>query len=205
MQVEEAFRSRRSVRSFEPSATLDDATLARLFELVALSPSSFNLQHWRFVVARETELKLRLKEAAMGQPQVAEASAVVLVLGKLSAFADAERIYAELDPERRARTVKMIHGFYEGNVEAQRDEALRSGSMGAMALMLAAQSLGLSSGPMIGFDKQRVCALLGVDDAHIPVMLIALGRQKNPPPPRQYRRPLREIVTLDGFKGPGLA
>jgi putative NAD(P)H nitroreductase len=77
--------------------------------------------------------------------------------------------------------------------------------MAAMALMISARAIGLNSGPMIGFDKQGVCKLLGVDSDHIPVMLVVLGREKNPPPPRGWRRPIGEIVTLDGFHGRPLA
>ncbi len=204
MKVDEAMRARRSVRSYDPTAAIDDATLSKLFELVALSPSSFNLQHWRFVVCRDHGLKQRLKEACMGQSQVGEAGAVILVLGKLSAHADAERIYSDLQPEHRSKTVKMIRGFYEGNGAAQRDEAIRSASMAAMSLMVAARSMGLSTGPMIGFDPKRVLEILAVDDDHIPVMMITMGREKNPPPPRPGRRPVSEIVTLESFTGKGL-
>ncbi|WP_018313077.1 hypothetical protein [Cupriavidus sp. UYPR2.512] len=46
--------------------------------------------------------------------------------------------------------------LYTENPTFQRDEAVRSGSLAAMTLMLAAQGKGLVSGPMIGFNAQQV-------------------------------------------------
>ena len=44
MELEQSIRARRSIKSYDPAYEIDDATLRRLFELVTLSPSSFNLQ-----------------------------------------------------------------------------------------------------------------------------------------------------------------
>ena len=41
MEFEDAVRSRRSIKTYDPDATVDDDTLKRLFELVTQSPSSF--------------------------------------------------------------------------------------------------------------------------------------------------------------------
>jgi nitroreductase len=46
--------------------------LASLFETVALSPSSFNLQHWNFIAVRDAATKQKMRAAALGQPQLEE-------------------------------------------------------------------------------------------------------------------------------------
>ena len=91
MEVERAIRERRSMKSFVEQP-LDDATLRRLFELVRLSPSSFNLQHTRFVVVREKAKRAALRAASYGQKHVEECGADVVVAAKLTAHEDVERV-----------------------------------------------------------------------------------------------------------------
>ena len=169
-----------------------------------LSPSSFNLQHWRFVAVRDPQQKAKLQEAAMGQAQVGAASATIVVLGKLGAHEDAATIYADAPEKVRASMVPMIHGLYTDKHQLQRDEAIRSASLAAMTLMLTAYDMGFATGPMIGFDPAAVAEVLGIPDDHIPVMLMVLGRQSGDLRPRSSRWSPAEIVHLDRFDGPGL-
>ena len=204
MDIQEVMRERRSVKQYDADHQITDEDLRELFELVVLSPSSFNLQHWRFVVVRDSAGKAALQKAAMGQPQVAQASAVVVVAGKLTAHEDAARINEETPPEIRDRVVSMITGFYADKPQSMRDEAIRGASLGAMSLMLAAKSMGLATGPMIGFDPSAVADLLGLGDDLVPVMMIVLGKQDGDLRPRAMRLPLSEVVKLERMDGAGL-
>ena len=204
MELKAAISGRRSVKKFDPGHRISDAELRAMFGQVILSPSSFNMQHWRFVVVRDAATKALLRKAAFDQEQVETASAVILVLGKLTAHEDAERIFASAPENVRKSMVPMIHGFYADKPAAQRDEAIRSGALAAMTLMLAAQELGYASGPMIGFDPKEVCRILRVDDGHVPVMLVVVGKQVGELRSRADRLPPSEVVRLDAFDGPGL-
>ena len=204
MDVEQAIRARRSMKSFleEP---LDDATLRKLFELVRLSPSSFNLQHTRFVIVREKARRAALRAASYGQKHVEECGAVVVVAAKLTAHEDVERVQQHVpDLALRSKLVKTITGYYLDKPAFQRDEAIRSGSLSSMTLLLAAQSMGLVTCPMIGFDPKKVSEISGLDANHIPVMLIVLGKPGPGAPFPTSRLPLSETVKLETLGGPGL-
>jgi nitroreductase len=204
MELEQAIRARRSTKSFV-EAPLDDATLKQLFELVRLSPSSFNLQHTRFVVVREKAKRAALRAASYGQKHVEECGAVVVVAAKLRAHEDVERVQEHVpDLALRAKLVKTITGYYKEHPAFQRDEAIRSGSLSSMTLMLAAQSMGLVTCPMIGFDPKKVAEIAGLFEDHIPVMLIVLGRPGPGAPFPTSRLPLAETVKLETLGGPGL-
>jgi nitroreductase len=204
MDLERAIRARRSTKSFV-EAPLDDATLLRLFELVRLSPSSFNLQHARFVVVREKARRAALRAASYGQRHVEECGAVVVVCGKLRAHEDAERVQGHV-PDRALRTklVKMIEGYYKDHPQFQRDETIRSCALASMTLLLAAQSMGLATCPMIGFEPEKVAAAIELPANHIPVLLIVVGRPGPGEPFPTSRLPLAETVKLETFGGPGL-
>lgn len=203
MELSDVIRARGSVKAYDPTHVVSDEDLRRLFELVVLTPSSFNLQHWRFVVVRDQGLKDQLMGAAWGQAHLGQASADVVICAKLPAHEDAERVWAHAPAEVAGKMTPMIGGFYGKNEALQRDEAIRSGSLAGMTLMLVAQDMGLSTCPMIGFDPARVSEILSIPADHVPVMIVTLGKGAAPARPTA-RHPLAEVVKLDVFDGPGL-
>ncbi len=204
MQFAEIVSKRRSIKKYDPNHAITDAELKTLFERVILSPSSFNQQHWRFVVVRDKAVKAELRKAAHNQEQVETASAAIVVVGKLTAYKDAPRIYADAPESVRKTMVPMIEEYYADKPQMQRDEAIRSASLAAMTLMFAAFDLSYATGPMIGFDPKAVSELLGLDHEHVPVMLVVIGKQVGEVRPRAYRLPVDEVVKLDSFHGAGL-
>jgi len=204
MDFAQILAGRRSVKKFNRGHPISDDTLKSIFESVALAPSSFNLQHWRFVVVRDPAVKAKLRKAAFNQEQLETASAAIVVLGKLSAFRDAPRIYAETPQAVRDAMLPMIEGMYSASPALQRDEAIRSASLAAMTLMLAAQNVGYATGPMIGFDPAQVSEVIGLDADHVPVMLVVIGKQVGELRPRPFRLPVQEFVRQDSFAGPAL-
>jgi nitroreductase len=204
MELTDVIRTRRAVKTYDSSRAISDAELRSLFETMQLCPSSFNLQHARFVVIRDPQRKIALRKAAFDQQQVQNASATIVVVGYLGAHRDAERIYSDAPPDVRERMIPMIREFYEGKPQLQRDEAIRSASLAAMTLMYLACDAGFATGPMIGFDPDQVSQVAGLDADHIPVMLMVMGKQAGAIRPRPTRLPLGDVVRLDSLDGAGL-
>ena len=57
MEVEEAIRTRRSTRHYDKTLPVERRQIEELIELANLAPSSFNLQHWKFIVVDDPERK----------------------------------------------------------------------------------------------------------------------------------------------------
>lgn len=195
-------KRRISANSFDDTATISDAEIFDLIDYARQAPSSFNFQNWRFIAVRHPEAKERLKAVAYGQPKVAQAAVTFIVIGLLNPQV---RLAASLAPSLAAHIIDqgtvdawvgMANGMYNGNPVLQRDEAIRSASLAAMTLMLAAEAKGLVSGPMIGFDPVGVARefSLGVDD--VPVMLLAVGRPATGNWPRKPRFEVANILQL---------
>ena len=204
MEFSEIVQQRRSVKSYQPDKEISDAELKELMQEVVLSPSSFNLQHWKFVAVKSNDIKTELRKAAWGQEHIESCSFLIAVCGKLNAFEDAPAIYQDVDPSIKDKVLPMIKGFYENKEQLQRDEAIRSASLAAMTLMFGAVNRGWDTCPMIGFDPEAVSKILELDESHIPVMLLTLGYRKEDPRPRSPRRPIAEVVKIDTLNGPGL-
>ncbi len=205
MEFSDVVSGRRSVKSYDAAHTISDDQLATLFDRVSLSPSSFNLQHWRFVVVRDAQRKAAMRKLSYGQEQVENASACIVVVGRLVAHEDAPTIMAEAPQSVRESLIPMINGLYADNAALRRDEAIRSASLAAMTLMHAAYDMGYATGPLIGFDSKGVSELVGLDANHIPVMLVVLGKQTGTMRPRSFRHPLGDIVKLEAMDGAGLS
>lgn len=200
--IESLMRLRVSANSYDKSHKLSEGEIASLIELATLAPSAFNLQNWRFVAIHTDEGKQRLLPLAYGQQKVADAAVTFIVCGTLSPH---ESLPSSLKPTLDAGIIsqEMFDGWvgaarnmYGKNPSLQRDEAIRSGALAAMTLMLAAQGRGLVSGPMIGFDSAGVAAAFGLSANDVPVMLITVGRPASANWPQKPRKPVSEVLSF---------
>jgi nitroreductase len=92
--------------------------------------------------------------------------------------------------------VGAAEGMYKENPQLQRDEAIRSGSLAAMTLMLAAKGQGLVSTPMIGFDQSAVAKEFGLSDLEIPVMLVTVGYPGATNWPQKPRKAVNDVLQF---------
>jgi nitroreductase len=80
MQLMEAIKRRRSVRSYQDRA-VEEEKLLRVLEAGRLAPSARNMQDWKFVVVRDQDLRRKLAEAARNQEFVGQAPVVIAACG----------------------------------------------------------------------------------------------------------------------------
>ena len=86
MTVNEALHARRATPSFDKSVTITREEVLALIDEASLAPSSMNMQPWEFLVIETDEDKAKLKDVAMNQGKVTEASAVIVVIIKMYDF-----------------------------------------------------------------------------------------------------------------------
>ncbi len=200
--VQNAILQRRSTSKYQPDYVIGQETLAQLVNLAGHSPSAYNLQNWRFIAVTTPEAKSLLREAAYGQPQVEAASATFIVCGQLAAHKALEQrlsesVSAGIIPQSIADSwVGAASQSHEGNHQLQRDEAIRSASLAAMTLMLAAEELGLATGAMGGFDGEQLKRHFPLNEEDLPVMLITIGKPVEGNWAQKARRPVDEILTV---------
>lgn len=203
MDTLETIKHRISANHFDVNKSLSEAEIRELIAYASEAPSSYNIQHWRFVAVTQPEAKARLKALSYNQPKVADAAVTFIVLGDLQAHEKLPQIYQPLvdagamPQEAADRVVAMATGAYQNNPQGQRDEAIRGASLAAMTLMLAAEAKGLVSGPMIGFDPEGVKRDFNIADRYVPVMLIAVGYAAPGNHPRKPRLAVEEVLAFE--------
>jgi nitroreductase len=200
MDVFEAIEKRRSVKNFDPSHIIPKQQIDKILSAAVLSPTSYNIQNWRFVTIANKDLQAKIRQASWNQAQVTDASAVVILCADLLAWKkDPVRYWKNAPQATRDYLVPAIIKSYEGQDQFQRDEAIRSCGMAAQTIMLAAKSLDYDSCPMIGFDPKQVAKLINLPDDHIIAMMITIGKALRPAAPRGGQLPLDEVVFNDHF------
>ncbi len=203
MDVSTAIRTRRAVKHFDPDHRMQDAEIDRLLELTLLSPTAFNIQHWRFVVVSDPDLRQRLRAVTWMQPQVTDASLLVILCAGLKAWAKApERCWRNAPGDVQEGVLGAIREYYDGREQAQRDEAVRSCALAAQTLMLAATAMGYESCLMDLTDLEEVGRLINLPRDHIVTMYVAIGKGLKAPWPRGGQLPMREVVIKNRFDDP---
>src|ERR1700742_1791528 len=137
--VIDSMLSRSAAKYYDASATLSDEQIRDLVRIGTTAPTSFHLQNWRFIAVRTPEAKARLIRIAWNQPAITEAAVTFIVCGQL---ADSSVIPGRLAPlvEAGIMPAKMVpeweipaRDLYMEYPQRQRDEAVRTGTFGAVA------------------------------------------------------------------------
>jgi nitroreductase len=196
----DAIESRRSIKHYDTSHIMPEADIAELLRLARLSPSSFNMQNYRFLLVRDPALRQEIRAVAWDQSQITDASLLVVMCADLQAHSQNPSRYWSHAPQAvQDILVPALTPFYEGRTQLIRDEAMRSTGLAGMSLMLAARGLGYDSCPMIGFDAEAVAKLIRLPDDHALSFIIAIGRKAAEAWPRGERLPDSEMVITDRF------
>lgn len=83
MTTLELIKKRVSANKFDSRRVLSHEEIRELVSYASEAPSSFNIQHWRFIAVTKKEDKERLKAVAYNQQKVVDASVTFIVLGDL--------------------------------------------------------------------------------------------------------------------------
>lgn len=173
----------------------------KLLEATIQAPTSFNIQHWRFVILRDTKLREKIrKELGFEQAQMTDASLLILFTGDMKAWRkDVKRYWESASEEVSNMMVGMTDNFYKDREWLQRDEAQRSIGMAMQTLMLAAKAMGYDSCPMIGFDIEKLAELINLPEDHVMGPMVAIGKKVKEPWPKPGQLSLEKLKFENEF------
>ncbi len=200
MNTLEAIHARRAIKHYDPEHRLTEDEIRTLLNATLQAPTAFNIQHWRFVIVRDPELRRQIRAVAWDQAQVTDASLLVLLCADLGAWRkQPERYWQEAPKPVQDILLPAIQQYYTGREQVQRDEAMRSCGLAGMTLMLAAKELGYDSCPMDGFDFDAVARLIGLPEDHVISFMVAIGKGTQPAWPKPGQLSYEEVVIDNRF------
>lgn len=165
-----ALHWRYAVKRFDPDRTISPEIWSAIEESLVLTPSSFGLQPWRFVVVTDPELKAQLPAVSWGQMQPKDCSHLVVIATLRSM--DAQYVDRFLESVAKTRDVsidslanyrKVILGFLNNSTERIGDWATQQGYIALGQLMSTAAYLGVDACPMEGIEPAKYDRLLGLE------------------------------------------
>lgn len=209
-----AFQFRHACKKFDPAKKISDEDFNFILETAHLSPSSFGLEPWKFVVVQNEDLRKKLEGPAWGAvDKLKTASHFVLVLsrkaGSLDAASDHVQHMLKDIQKMPADVVKMMTdaiGNFEkkdfdlsGNDRVFFEWGCRQDYIAVGNMMTAAAEIGIDSCPMEGFDKEKVEQILkneGIinDNDYGIACMVAFGYRAKEPRAKT-RQPLKDIVA----------
>ncbi len=145
--LDQLFRGARSLHTFKADP-VTDATLRNLYDLAKWGPTAFNAQPARYVFVRSEAAKARLAPALSGSNRDKTVAAPVTVIVAY----DSQFFTNHPDPASKAKSNEL----FVNNAELAAATAFRSGTLQGAYLLIAARALGLTVGPMSGFDAEAV-------------------------------------------------
>lgn len=182
----DAMNWRCAVKKFDTARKIPPATWDTLEEAMRLSPSSFGLQPWKFIVVDDPEVRQKLRdEGAYGQAAVSEASHLVVLCYQKDL--GAKHIDAHLDVMKRVRGISpesadrsragMLHLVTSIFDKAQVNcWSSRQVYIAFGVLMTSAAMLGIDACPIEGIDPADVDRILNLADKGVTSLaLCALG------------------------------
>jgi len=200
MDIKQAIASRRSVKHYEPEHVMTEAEIDELMQHAILSPTAFNIQHWRFIQVEDKDKRQLIQDVSWGQTQVTEASLLLVLCADLNAWEkQPKRYWADAPEEVQDFLLPAIENYYTNHHQAQRDECMRSSSIAAMNIMLMAKGMGYDTCPMDGFDFDQVAKIIKLPHDHIITMIITVGKKKVDARPRAGQLPLNEVFFKNSF------
>ena len=200
MNTFEAIKARRAIKHFDPEHELTADEVDKLMTAAIQSPTSFNMQNWRFVLVKDQDLRQKIREAGNDQAQLTDASLLIILTADVKAWQKEPSRYWKNAPQEVAELlVNWMGPFYEGKEQLQRDEAMRSVGIAGQTIMLAAKAMGYDSCPMIGFDQQKVAELIKLPADHAIGFIITVGKAIKDSWPKPGQLPLEEVLIENHF------
>ena len=165
-----ALNFRYATKAFDPARMIPAETWAAIEKSLVLTPSSFGLQPWKFLIVENPEIREKLKAASWGQGQVTDASNLVVFTVRTDLTqADIDSWVARLSEvqgtpaEALAGLSAIISSFSAAMTPAERQVwNTRQVYIALGQLMTSAAVLGIDSCPLEGISPADYDTILGL-------------------------------------------
>lgn len=171
-QLLERLNWRYATKQFDPNRKISTQDWATIEDALQLTPSSGGTQPWKFIVITDPAVRAKLLPASYGQPQITNASHLVVFAGKKN-FSEAD-VDALINRTAATRGVAveslaqyrgmLVGGIVQAMDEKARDAWARNQAYIALGnLLTTAALLGIDACPMEGFDRAQYDEILGLN------------------------------------------
>ena len=162
---------RYATKKFDPAKSIPDSDWAALEQALILTPTSYGLQPYKFLILTDPALRARLVPASWGQTQPVDCSHYVVFAARAqNTEADVDRYIARMAevrgaaPEALAGFKKVLMGDVVDGPRGQvaLEWAARQAYIALGNFMTSAALVGVDTCPMEGFEPAKYDEILGL-------------------------------------------
>jgi nitroreductase len=181
MNILDKLKWRYATKIFDPQRKLTSAQLNVLLESVNLAATSTGLQPFKLFVIENEKVRQLLGEAARNQPQVTEASQVLVFAAKTEISQQYIDEYIELVGKTRGIELAELEGYktmvqkavLKHDTESLKNWTARQAYLALGFLLSTAAVEEIDACPMEGFDKDRFDEILGLKEKGLTAVVMA--------------------------------
>lgn len=210
----QAYQFRHACKVFDENQKISDEDMQFLLETARLSPSSFGMEHWRFIVITDEKLKAKIRPHAYGQKQITTASHLVAVVAKTAAVQDEtyiKKMFARHGQDKeytgnminnykaalKEKLMQFINRYFYKKLTQKHaifEWCARQCYIAAANMATSAAMIGIDSCFLEGFNKEKVEKDLELDTQKEELaLLLALG-YRTKEQPKKWRLNSDEII-----------
>lgn len=175
---------RYATKEFDAARKLSKEQLNQLLEATNLAPSSFGLQPFRILLVEDGELRQNLRKAAWSQPQVTDASSLIVFASYTNVTSEHIDDFLKRIADARQVPLESLESYetmMKGSISGKTQEdlanwAARQAYIALGTLLTVCASEGIDACPMEGFEKDKFDEVLGLSEQGLAsVVMAALG------------------------------
>ncbi|MEH2224373.1 nitroreductase family protein [Nostoc sp.] len=209
LDVPSAIAKRRSIKTFKADPITPEL-LKQLVELTVAAPSSYNIQDWQIILVQDEAQKAALSAASFNQQQIVQAPVTFVFAADPNAGEQNLTSILERGLETGAWNEGTVNYFktavpqFQAALgEKRREYAIKDAIIAATHLVLAAESLGLSTCFMNGWIEDRVKEVIGAgDNPDLAIAVVVPVGYAAEPRLNPGRLPFSSNVSVDRIGNP---
>lgn len=192
----EVLNQRYATKMFDANKKISDTDFNALLESLRLSPSSFGLQPWKFIVAQNPAVRAKLKEVSWNQAQVTDASHYIVLASRKSIDIEYVQKYVTSTENIRHLPAGSLQGYNDmmvgavakGKTADEQESWTKSQTYLALGFIgFAAAALWIDTCMIEGFDPKAYDEILELKNTdYQTVVAIAIGYRSEDDKTAQY-------------------
>lgn len=207
MKLIENLKWRYATKKYDTTKKVSDDDLQQIKEAIRLSPSSYGLQAFKILDIKDKDIREKLKLASYWQPQITEASHLLVFCGYadvndghideyLNLKADTQGFDVELLKEFR----NFMKVFIEGRKSGKQVWTAKQTYIALSNAIAACAELKIDSTPMEGFEAEKYNEILGLSSKGLKAdALLAIGYRSDEDKTQydvKIRKPMESLFEI---------
>lgn len=207
MKLIENLKWRYATKKYDTTKKVSEDDLQQIKEAIRLSPSSYGLQAFKILDIKDKDIREKLKLASYWQPQITEASHLLVFCGYadvndghideyLNLKADTQGFDVELLKEFR----NFMKVFIEGRKSGKQVWTAKQTYIALSNAIAACAELKIDSTPMEGFESEKYNEILGLSSKGLKAdVLLAIGYRSDEDKTKydvRIRKPMESLFEI---------